>query len=341
VDLKDQRKRKVMAGAFSQPLTLAVEQALAQRQQVILFQNRRGFSPFLVCGNCGHVPRCNQCDISLTFHKARNQLKCHYCGYTEYDTSKCPTCGAHDYRQPGLGTEKIEEEVKASWPKARVARMDYDTTRTRQAFHNLIRGIENHELDVLVGTQMVSKGLDFGNVTLVGVMDADSMLHFSDFRANEHTYQLLTQVSGRAGRGQAKGKVVLQSYDPDHPVLQLLQQDFRLFYEQEVQFRQVLHYPPFTRLIQLELRHKDQLFLEQEVISFRKLLVEAFGNSFLGPEYPPVNRLRGYYRMVGMLKLARSANAKEVRENLQSVLDKYYSAAPEKTLRVIVDVDPV
>jgi primosomal protein N' (replication factor Y) len=338
--MKEQRHKKLGKKFFSQPLLLAIEEALKQREQSILFQNRRGFSPFLLCGNCGHVPRCTQCDISLTYHKGRNHLRCHYCGYTEFDTVKCPKCGGYDYRQPGIGTEKIEEEVRLQFPKTRVARMDFDTTRTRQAFQTLIRAIENHELDILVGTQMVSKGLDFGNVTLVGVIDADQMMNFSDFRAYEHAYQLLTQVSGRAGRGQKKGRVLIQTSVPDNPVLQLLQKEYKLFYEQEIRIREQLLYPPFTRLIRIEIRHQSQDFIEQEAKTIKALLLEAFGHSFLGPEYPAVNRVRGYYRMQGLLKLSRQASASQVREKLNYVIDQYYRKAPEKTMRIVVDVDP-
>ena len=340
VDMREQKKKKLTAGHFSQPLVLALKQALEKREQAILFQNRRGFTPWVTCQNCGTVPHCINCDISLTYHKQKSQLRCHYCGYTDHNWDKCDHCGSYEMRQVGIGTERIEEELQALLPDARIARMDLDTTRTRHGFLQLIRSFETHQIDILVGTQMVSKGLDFGNVTLVGVVDADLQLNFADFRAHEHAYQLLTQVSGRAGRGTKKGRVLIQTMQPDNPVLKLLQRPFPLFFNRELPTRRDLHYPPFARLIRIELRHKNQAFLESQAVAIRNLLLPVFGEALLGPEYPPITRLRNEYRQVALLKVSRKLNPPKVRDLLKDKIDTYYRTAPQKTLRIMVDIDP-
>lgn len=341
VDLRQMRKERLMEGHFSKPLLLAVHQALERREQVILFQNRRGFSPYIHCQNCGHVPHCINCDISLTYHKARKELRCHYCGYTDHQYNKCDKCASYEIKQVGIGTEKIEEEIKAHFPEARVARMDLDTTRTRTGFLKIIRSLEHHEIDILVGTQMVSKGLDFENVTLVGVIEADLMLNMGEFRAHEQANQLLTQVSGRAGRSTKKGRVLIQTYMPDNPVLKLLQKPFGIFYDLELQNRQLLNYPPYTRLIRMELRHKNQIFLESQAEIIRNIFLVSFGESLLGPEYPYITRLRNEYRQVALFKIPRNASVDKVRKVLAERIDFYYRNAPLKTLRILVDVDPM
>ncbi|MEM0999586.1 MAG: primosomal protein N' [Bacteroidota bacterium] len=341
VDMREQRKKRLGQGHFSQPLLDAVRRTLERREQAILFQNRRGFVPWLTCMNCGHVPRCINCDISLTYHKAKGQLRCHYCGYTDHEFAQCEKCGSYDLKQQGIGTERIEEELKALFPEARIARMDLDTTRSRNGFLKLIRSFEKHEIDILVGTQMVSKGLDFENVTLVGVIEADLMLNFADFRAYERAYQLLTQVSGRAGRAQKKGQVLIQTFMPDNPVLKLLQQPYTHFFDLEMPNRKALDYPPYTRVIRLELRHKNQLFLETQAEGLRNILLPTFGRTLLGPEYPMVTRLRNEYRQIAMLKLPRNASVGKVRKVLAERIAFYYKHAPKKTLRILVDVDPM
>ena len=341
VDMREQRKNKMAVGHFSSTLLAALESTLKQNEQVILFQNRRGFSPWISCKNCGHVPKCINCDISLTYHKARKHLRCHYCGHTELTVDKCLECGSFDIGLTGIGTERIEEELQAHFPTARIARMDLDTTQTRLAFLKLIRSFEAHDIDILVGTQMVSKGLDFANVTLVGVMDADLSLNFADFRAHEHAYQLLTQVSGRAGRSEKKGRVIIQTSQPEIKVLKLLQKPFRRFFSVETPSRQELNYPPYTRLIRIEIRHRDQVFLEMESARLRAVLLPAFGDMLLGPEYPHVARLRMEYRQFALLKIPRNISPSKVKALLANCLDQYYTAAPQKTLRILVDVDPV
>ena len=341
VDMREQRKKKLVQGAFSQPLIAQMKTVLERREQAILFQNRRGFVPWITCRTCGHVPRCINCDISLTFHKGKNHLRCHYCGYTDHVVDKCAHCGSYEIGMIGVGTERIEEELQVLFPEARIARMDLDTTQTRLGFLKLIRSFEAHEIDVLVGTQMVSKGLDFGNVTLVGVIDADLQLNFADFRAYEHAYQLLTQVSGRAGRNEKPGRVVIQTSQPDNFVLKHLQKPFGPFFDFETTSRRELNYPPFTRLIRIELKHKNQLYLESQADAFRKLLLPTFGSALLGPEYPYVTRLRNEYRQQALLKIGRNMNVAKLRGVLKELIDTYYRNAPQKTLRVIVDVDPV
>lgn len=340
VDMRIQRKDKLLQGHFSQPLIEAMKSTLQRGEQVILFQNRRGFVPWLGCNNCGHVPKCINCDITLVYHKAKKQLRCHYCGYTDYETEKCESCGQYDLKMTGLGTERVEEELKEILPDARIARMDADTTRTRTAFIDIIRRLERKEIDVLVGTQMVSKGLDFENVTLVGVLEADNLLNFSDFRAFEQGYQQLTQVSGRAGRSSRKGRVYIQTYDPQNYVLLLLQKDYQLFYEKELTIRETCHYPPYTRLIRMEIRHRNQMFLENQAVALRNLLLPVFGSAMLGPEYPQVTRLRGEYRQQILFKIGRTTDTRAVRNILYEKIDAYYRSAPQKTLRIVVDVDP-
>lgn len=340
VDMREQRKQRLLNGHFSQPLLLAIKQTLERREQAIIFQNRRGFVPWLTCMNCGHVPRCINCDITLTYHKARSELRCHYCGYTDNQFDVCEECASYELKQQGIGTEKIEEELKVIFPEARIARMDLDTTRSRTGFLKIIRRFEEHDIDLLVGTQMVSKGLDFENVTLVGVVEADLMLNFADFRAYEHAYALLTQVSGRAGRSQKESQVLIQTYLPDNPVLKVLQQPYGVFFDLEMENRKLLNYPPYTRLIRIELRHKNQLFLENQAEAFRNVLAPTFGNSMLGPEYPHINRLRNEYRQIALLKISRTSNIKRLRQILAERIDHYYRNAPQKTLRIFVDVDP-
>ncbi len=340
VDLRAQTKQKSMDGHFSKILLLGIAQALEKREQVILFQNRRGFVPWIHCQNCGHVPHCINCDITLTFHKGKKELRCHYCGYIDHQYNKCEKCASYEIKQIGIGTEKIEEEIKTHFPEARIARMDHDTTRSRTAFLKIIRSLEKHEIDILVGTQMVSKGLDFENVTLVGVVEADLMLNMGEFRAHEQGYQMLTQVSGRAGRNAKKGKVLIQTYMPDNPVLKLLQKPYGIFYDLEMQNRLLLRYPPYTRLIRIELKHKNQMFLESQAEAFKNIMLSSFGDALLGPEYPFITRLRNEYRQVALLKIPRNSSVDKVRKALAERIDVYYLAAPQKTLRIIVDVDP-
>lgn len=340
VDMRIQKKQKQNKGHFSQSLLTAITGTLERKEQVIIFQNRRGFSPWLTCMNCGQVPHCINCDITLTYHKFKGELRCHYCGYTDHQFDKCDHCASYDLKQQGIGTEKIEEELNLLFPDARIARMDLDTTRTRTGFIKLIRRFEEHDIDILVGTQMVTKGLDFENATLVGVIDADLMLNFADFRAYENAYQVLTQVSGRAGRSHKQGQVLIQTYLPENPVLQIIQKPYHVLFDLEMENRKLLNYPPYTRLIRMEIRHKNQIYLETQAEALRKILLPVFGKAMLGPEYPYVNRLRNEYRQIVLFKIGRSSNVMAVRRKLAELIDVYYRNAPQKTMRIMVDVDP-
>ncbi len=341
IDMRKARKAKAVKGWFSQELLTSIEETLARKEQVILFQNRRGYSPFLICENCGHVPQCIHCDISLTFHKEKNHLRCHYCGYTDFKLTPCTVCNHHTMKQQGAGTERLEEEVSLHFPNHKVARMDFDTTRGKHKFRQLIQLMEEGQVDILVGTQMVSKGLDFDRVTLVGVVNADSLLNYPDFRAFERAYQVLLQVGGRSGRRNMPGKVLIQTYDPENPVLEKLQLPFREFYRMEVKNREDWFYPPFSRLIRIEIRHSEQAHLEQEAIRMGQVLRPALGKSLLGPDYAMIARARNQYRMQFLIKVHRSQDPRKLRTLLEKLISTYREVAPPKAVRILIDVDPV
>jgi len=341
VDMRIQRKKRSMHSIFSSYLYQRIDEVLKRGEQVILFQNRRGYSPYLICETCGHVPECVNCDISLTYHKEKKHLRCHYCGHTDFNLNACTQCGNYTLRRAGIGTEKIEEAVREVFPEARVERMDLDTTRTKMAFQNIINRFENQQIDILVGTQMVSKGLDFENVTLVGVINADNLLTFPDFRAYENAYQLLTQVSGRAGRSTKKGQVLIQSLMPDNVVLRSIEHPYSEFFHKEIPSRQQLGYPPYARLIRIEFRHRDKSYIEQEALRLLNLLKPYFGANLLGPDYTLVARVRNLYRMQFLIKLSKNTSTQKIRSVLDKLIKHYFEVAPQKTLRIIVDVDPV
>lgn len=341
VDMRVQKKKKLLNGVFSSILEKEVSEALARKEQVILFQNRRGYAPFLVCESCGHVPQCINCDISLTYHKAKDHLRCHYCGYTAFQTQACEVCGNFSLHQGGIGTEKIAENISELFPDHRVERMDLDTTRTKFGYQQIIQQFELGQIDILVGTQMVSKGLDFENVTLVGVISADQILGFPDFRAYEQGYQLLTQVSGRSGRATKPGKVVIQTHMPDNPILKLLGGTYKAFYKEQLTDRAAHSYPPYSRLIRIEIRHQDRRFIEAEAARLHGFLLPHFGQNLLGPDYALVARVRNQYRMQYLIKISKKTPVDRLREVLNKCVRSYYVAAPQKTLRVIVNVDPM
>ena len=271
------------------------------------------------------MPQCINCDISLTFHKAKDHLRCHYCGHTEYSLDKCPQCEHYSLQRAGIGTEKIEEQVKTVFPTAKVERMDLDTTRTKLGFQNIINRFETKQIDILVGTQMVSKGLDFENVTLVGVINADNILSFPDFRAYEKAYQLLTQVSGRAGRSSKQGRVMIQTMMPENVVLQTVQTNapFDGFFHQELHNRNELGYPPLSRIIRIQMIHKDSKYLEQQAIRIDSLIRPYFGQNLLGPDYPLIPRIRNQYYMQFLIKVGKNLPPAKVRETLESLIDRY------------------
>ena len=340
VDMRVQIREKMSEGVFSSDLLNAIRERLKRKEQVILFQNRRGFSHYLKCENCGHIAQCINCDISLTFHKYQNLLRCHYCGYTDDLTTRCRNCGSMDLSKTGYGTERLEQLLEAQFPEASIARMDQDTMRRKHAHQQLLDRLEKGDIDILVGTQMVTKGLDVSNVTLVSVIDADWLMNFPDFRANENAYQLLTQFAGRAGRAEKPGTVMLQTYQPEHELFPLIQQPFSAFYHMEVERRKAPFYPPFSRIIRIETKHRDQSFLTPHTGMLVSKLRAEFGNLVLGPEEPPVARVRNQYRMQTLIKLQKQQGYKRVREQIAAAIDAYHQEADSRKLRIIVDVDP-
>jgi primosomal protein N' (replication factor Y) len=321
----------------------AIELALEQQKQVILFQNRRGYSPYQVCQTCGWIPHCKNCDVSLTYHKIQNKLVCHYCGTTYPTVAVCEACGNHNFTQQNFGTERIEETLQEIFPKARIARMDVDAVKGKHAHDALIQLFEQHRLDILVGTQMVVKGLDFDQVALVGILDADAILGFADFRVNERGFQLMEQVSGRAGRKGAQGLVLIQVRNLQHPILMLVQQhDYKAFAEFELNNRQLFGYPPFTRMIQLSFRHKDAAIVRQASQQMANWLKPHFGQYLVGPAAPVVNRVRNQYRMELVIKLPKEAGLLlQCKEQIELLTAHLHQQPPFKSVTVIPDVDPL
>lgn len=340
IDTRQHAKKGKMM--ISPALQEAMEQTLAADRQVILFQNRRGYNPYLICGVCGFIPQCTHCDVSLTLHKFSNKLHCHYCGSTYPKLVTCPACGSNEWLEKNFGTEKIEEQLEADFSKYRIARMDVDSVRGKTAHDNLISLFEQHRLDVLVGTQMVVKGLDFDKVNLIGILDADGLLGFADFRVNERAFQLMEQVSGRAGRKQERGKVLIQAVNTKHPVLQLVQQhDYKGFYQMELENRKQFFYPPYSRVVQLTLKHKDKDLVGRAAERMVQSLKQDLKDYVIGPAAPVVNRVRNQYLMEILIKLPKEpgmsiAYKKVIRNHINLVLgEKTY-----KPVQVVVDVDP-
>lgn len=333
-------KSKVM---LSPALTEAVQEVLQRGRQVILFQNRRGYDPYQVCGVCGWIPQCKHCDVSLTFHKLSNKLVCHYCGTNYPPVYTCAACGSDKFLQRNFGTEKIEEQLQESFPDARVARMDVDTVRGKHAHDQLIQQFEQSRVDILVGTQMVVKGLDFEKVDLVGILDADGLLHFADFRVNERAFQLMEQVSGRAGRKEATGKVIVQTSQPKHPLLQTVQQhNYLLMYTEEIKKRKEFAYPPFTRIIQLTFRHKFKEVVERAAVIYTNALKAKYGDYLVGPVEPVIGRIRNQYLMELLIKLPR--DGKTIVSCKKDLLEQVAILHHDKSFRsvtVLADVDPV
>ena len=341
-DLRQDVKKQRMQGVFSLALTKEIDATLKANHQVILFQNRRGFAPMLECRNCHWVPHCAQCDISLTYHKAIHQLRCHYCGYSMNVPSNCIECRSTDMRMKGFGTEKIEEELHVLFPDVSAARMDLDTTRSKFSYHKLIDDFGQERTQVLIGTQMVSKGLDFGNVRLVGVLSADSMMNYPDFRSFERSFQLLSQVSGRAGRKKTPGVVLIQTWKPDHPVLKWVQEhNYSGFYLYEIEERRKYHYPPFSKLIHVTLKHEKAEELDPAAESLGNHLRKTFGVRILGPEYPPVSKIRNMFQKRLLVKVELNVSMKKIKEELKKQVDTFFKENALKQFRVIIDVDPV
>lgn len=340
-DLARAHKMKKMHGHFSFQLMEEIKSALDRKEQVILFQNRRGFSPYIICQSCGWTPYCTRCDVGLTYHKYLHRLKCHYCGFERHIVKKCEACGSHEVELSGFGTEKIEEDMSLIFPEAKVARMDLETTRSKNAYQNIISDFEDKKIDILVGTQMVTKGLDFENVSLVGVLNADQSLNFQDFRAHERSYQLMSQVAGRAGRSKKQGLVVIQTYQPEHPIIQqVIKGDYSGMYSRELELRKEFEYPPYHKLIKVVLKHANKDKLVDSSQMFADVLKVSFGNRVLGPEFPGVPRVRNRYINQVFIKIEDVASIKKVKSMLTESILTFRQNKDYRSVQVLIDVDP-
>ena len=340
VDIKEKLKKKRMKGHFSDRLIEEMTETLKEGHQVILFQNRRGFSPIVECKTCGHAPQCPNCDVSLTYHQYRNQLRCHYCGYHAAMLQDCEACGSQDLDNKGFGTEQIEEEVKVLFPDYNVARMDLDTTRGKYGYEKIITALEQQEIDVLVGTQMLTKGLDFRNVKLVGIMNADSMLNFPDFRAHERSFQLMLQVAGRAGRTEERGKVLIQTYNPHHNILQQVStNNYIEMFNEQMNDRYNFKYPPVYKQIKVTLKHKDYNRVETASIWYAKSLRQVFKENILGPEAPPIARIRNQFHKNILVKIPKQQSLAKTKEAIIKINNSFLSVKDFRSVKVILNVD--
>lgn len=340
VDIKDKLKKKRMKGHFSDRLLEEMAETLKAGHQIILFQNRRGFSPIIECKTCGHSPQCPNCDVSLTYHQYRNQLRCHYCGYVMAMLQDCMACGSQDLDNKGFGTEQIEEEVKQLFPEYKVARMDLDTTRGKYGYEKIITALEQQEIDVLVGTQMLTKGLDFRHVKLVGIMNADNMLNFPDFRAHERSFQLMLQVSGRAGRTEERGKVLIQTYNPHHNILQQVStNNYVEMFNEQINDRYNYKYPPVFKQIKITLKHKDYNRVEVASDWFAKSLRQVFTEHVLGPESPPIARIRNQFHKNILVKIPKQQSLGKTKEAIIKINNSFFSVKDFRSVRVILNVD--
>jgi len=340
IDIKEKQHKKKMNGHFSDRLILLITEALENKEQVILFQNRRGFSPVVECTTCGVAPQCPNCDVSLTYHKYRNELKCHYCNYQRSMPNNCTACGSNTLDTKGFGTEQIELELKEIFPNHNIGRMDLDTTRGKHGYQKIIGAFEAQEIDVLVGTQMLSKGLDFENVSLVGILNADNMLNFPDFRAHERSYDMMVQVSGRAGRSKKQGNVAIQTYNPYHQILQQVSTtNYAEMYKEQLQERWQYHYPPYYRLIKITLKHKDYIKVDSGINWLAKALQNVFREHVLGPTAPVVSRVRNQYIKNLTIKIPPKQNLAETKKQIEKIKNTFQSVKDFRPIRFIVDVD--
>ncbi len=340
VDIKEKTRKKQMTGHFSDRLLEEMQEVLKNGEQIILFQNRRGFSPVVECTTCGVSPQCPNCDVSLTFHQYKNQLRCHYCGYHMAMTSSCIACGSETIDTKGFGTEQIETELKALFPDHKVARMDQDTTKGKHSYSKLIEALENEEIDILVGTQMLAKGLDFRNISLVGVMNADNLLNFPDFRAHERSFQLLQQVSGRAGRTQKRGKVLIQTYNPYHQILkQVSVNDYEEMYKEQMEERYNYKYPPFYRTVKLVFKDKNLARVQKASTWFGQALEMQFKENVLGPEPPPVGRIKNKYIINLLLKIPKNQSLEKTKKYIENVQRSFNAVKEFSSVRLTIDVD--
>jgi primosomal protein N' (replication factor Y) len=340
VDLTDKYKRKRMTGHFSDRLITEIKEALETDSQVILFQNRRGYSPVVSCNTCGHTPECPNCDVSLTYHQYKNQLRCHYCSHTMAMQQFCGACGGVEIDSKGFGTEQIQQEIELLFPEAKVARMDLDTTRGKYSYDRIISSFENKEVDILVGTQMVTKGLDFRHVKLVGVLNADQLINFPDFRAHERSFQLLQQVAGRAGRTDTRGKVVVQTYNPYHTILQQVSiNDYESMFVEQLEDRRIYKYPPFCRIIKLTIKHKDYNKVNEGSDWLAIRLRHVFKDNVLGPEFPVVSRIRNQYHKNILLKIPKNQSLVKTKSVLQKIKMSFSSTKDYRAARLLINVD--
>ncbi len=342
VNIKEETRFKRMKSHFSPQLLSAIETAVKNGEQVILFQNRRGFSLRMECESCNHIPSCINCDVTLTYHKQANVLKCHYCGYTRTIPSVCPECGSPGIKLRGFGTEKVEEELGILFPDLQIARMDLDTTHTKNAYHKIMLDFETRKTDVLVGTQMVTKGLDFDNVSLVGVLNADGLFSYPDFRSLERSYQMLAQVSGRSGRKNKQGLVLIQSYNPAHPIHKwVIDNDYTNMFNKVLSDRHKFLYPPYVRLIEISLRHKNEKLLDKGAAKLAHMLRPKFTGRMLGPEYPTVSRIKNLFLKNILLKIGRGTQGQELKKEAMHQIELFKQLQDYKSFRVHIDVDPM
>ena len=340
VNMAEERRKKMMVGPFTSVLLKEMHDALENKEQVILFQNRRGFSPTVECHTCGWVPRCPFCDVSLTYHRRLHQVTCHYCGYVEPLPQKCPNCESEQLDTIGFGTERIEDDIKKVFPDARVARMDLDTTRSRTAYEKLLMDFQHGNTDILVGTQMVTKGLDFERVSVVGILNADTMLNMPDFRSYEHAFQMMSQVAGRAGRRSTQGRVILQTKTPNLPVVQqVVRNDYAALYAQQMEERRLFHYPPLYRLVCVYMKHRYESTLNALAYEMAQVLRQVFGERVLGPDTPPVGRVQNLYIRKIMVKVELNLNLTEARVRLRQIEQHFLKQDRFKAAQVYFDVD--
>lgn len=339
-NLRSEKKNQSMQSHFSGLLLCNIQEALARDEQVILFQNRRGYTPMWSCDVCAWTPRCKNCDVSLTYHKQTNTLKCHYCSHITPPVGSCGACGSNRLKMVGFGTEKIEDELSLLLPNVIIQRLDLDSTRSKNAYETILTEFENRQINILVGTQMITKGLDFDNVGLVGVLDADMLLNRPDYRAFERAFQLMVQVAGRAGRKNKKGKVIIQTSNPDHWVLERVKEhDFKGFYDTEIQERQMFFYPPYYKIIDLTLRNTDEIKLNSAAQNLVDKLRPVFKERVVGPEFPIIKRIQNFYIKEIKIKIEKDAPERKVKEKLQEIIDLFYAEPSNKSTRLSIDVD--
>ena len=341
-DMREAKRKKIMKSHFTPELINAIQVALAEKEQIILFQNRRGFSNYIECRNCNHIPHCRNCSVTLTYHKQSNLLKCHYCGYVENIPAACSNCGDHHLEVKGFGTEQIEEDIAVLFPDAKTARMDLDSTRTKTSFQKIIGDFEERRIDILVGTQMVTKGLDFDNVSTIGIINADQLLNFPDFRSFERSYQLMAQVSGRSGRKQKRGKVIVQTQQPDHWVIkEVVNNNYENFYRRDLVERKKFSYPPHSRLIEITLKHKESEYVQETSQILTEIFRKNLGNRVLGPHIPLVSKIRNlYYRKI-IIKIERTVSPVEIKKIIKNCTNEFFTNRSNHSVHIVPDVVPV